>query len=113
MPYIQTKNDDGTETSTWTPPKDLEGSGHELRQLVAEIAVAVPRGAKERRLLRNIHQAVEAVGSSQAASRELEMTITRLWIHLVGLMETFRTLQGDRGAARDVPDRAGTGKEGG
>ncbi len=75
--------------------------------------MAEPAGEQEQRLLRNIHQAVETLGSSQAAAREIEMTITRLWVHLVGLMEIFRTLQGDRGTAEDVPNRAGTGKEGG
>ena len=98
MPYIQTAKDDSIETTSWAPPKDLEGSGQALRRLVSEIALAEPAGEQEQRLLRNIHQAVEALGSSQAAAREIEKMITRLWVHLVGLMESFRTLQSDRKA---------------
>ena len=90
-------------------PKDLEGSGQAIRQTFYEIEALVPEGDVETQLKEDMRRAVEALTAAHVGAQEIEKSITRLWMHLRGLLQTFEMLR--RGATAHAPRRAGAGKE--
>ena len=86
-------------------PKDLEGSGHAIRETVYEIEALVPEGEVETRLREDMRRAVEALTAAHVGAREIETSITRLWMHLQGLLQTFERLR-----RRATADERGLGR---